>query len=140
MNCNKINYIADLRYKSYACKRILENHPQNLVGRNYDIAVQRYKDILKETIKNPITTKLVMKEVLEEHPVENIHYYEQNKKNIEKNAEIKEMLSELVAREALYKNYNLREQLLEEKRIDLYKVNPKLTGLKKLALRFKLMF
>ena len=69
MQIQRIDYIKDLQYKLYACKRSLETYPEHLVGTEYNLAVNRYGDVLKEKLKNPLCTELAMKNVLDEHPI-----------------------------------------------------------------------
>ena len=141
MFVNKINRIENIQYKSYALKRSLEIYPENFVGHNYDLAINRYSEFLKEKIKNPILTKLSMNKVLKEHPPENRDYFERNLAVAKKDENIKKLLAIITKQEESQKySLDLREKLIEENRIDLVKTTPKLSGLKKLMLRLKIMF
>ena len=140
MTISKIKYIENLLFKSYAYKRSLQPYPNNFNGINYDIAVERYSSLLEEKIKNPIAVKLAMLETEVKNPANDLKYINENLKTLEDNKKIQELLNKVRAVEAQYpKTLALRERLIEEKRIKLMGVTPKLTGLKKNLLKLKLM-
>ena len=140
MQIQRIDYIKDLQYKLYACKSSLETYPKNLVGIEYDLAVSRYEDVLKEKIKNPICTELAMKNLLDEHPFQYKIAYKKNMARIEENESIKKLLAKIAAQEKQQENsLPLRRLLMAENRIDLFTVKPKLKGFKKFLLRLKSM-
>ena len=140
MQVQRIDYIKDLQYKLYACKRSLETYPEHLVGTEYNLAVNRYGDVLKEKLKNPLCTELAMKNVLDEHPIIYKKAYKKNLAKIEDNEYIKGLLSKIAAQEKQQEwSLSLRRALIAEDRIELYAVKPKLKGFKKLLLRLKLM-
>ena len=140
MRIEKINYIKDLQYKSYACKRSLETYPKPLVGAEYDLAVSRYGEFLKEKIKNPLCTELAMRSVLDEHPIVYKKAYKVNQAKLEENEYIKSLLAKIAAREKQQEwSLPLRRALIAEDRIELFMVKPKLKGFKKFLLRLKLM-
>ena len=141
MVINKVDYVENLLFKTYACKRSLEAYPENFVGTNYDVAVERYCSLLKEKIENPIVTKLVATEMAENTPIEKVKNFSINTKKLENNPKIQNLLKKVTALEAQYpKTLAVRERLIEEKRIKLFGVVPKLNGFKKFMLKLKLMF
>lgn len=141
MKINKLDYISTLQDKSYACKRSLEVYPNNLQGQYYQVAVKRYHEILKEEMKNPIATRLAMKKVLEEHPAENLNYFNTNLETISKDTLIKPLLNKLKEKNSEHlQTYKLREELISQNHLDLLVVTPKLTKIKKILLKLKLLF
>ena len=91
-------------------------------------------------MKNPIVTSLITKSVLEEHPIENIKNYAENLKTVEQHPKTQELLAKLAAininnSETQY----IREDLISMGRLDLYSVTPKLSGLKKLMLKLRIL-
>lgn len=141
MSIQRINYIKQLEYKSYAYKRSLETFPEHLTDRAYKLAVNRYENLLNEKISSPVLTELVLKDVLTKHPVEDKAVFKTNKQTLEKDSRIQFLLAKVTKQETLHnKTQKTRDVLLANNRINAYGINPKLTGLKKIMLRLKLMF
>ena len=141
MEINKVDYLENLLFKTYASKRSLEVYPENFVGTNYNIAVESYCSLLKEKIKDPIGTKLVEVEMAEKTSSETLRNYNFNIKKLEKNSKVQELLKKVATIEAQYpKTLAIRERLIEEERIKYFGVEPKLSGFKKFMLKLKLMF
>ena len=136
---NKVQYIQDLSEKAYLCKRTLDKNPNEFFGVTENNAAKYYQDFLKEKVKNPTMATLVFKREVELHPIENYEEFALNHAKLEKKPEIQALLKQIVAKEAMYpKTSHIRQELITQDRISMYYVKPRLTGLKKLALKLKM--
>lgn len=141
MNVNKVDYNSRLSSLAYYCKSSLDKNPSCFIGVQEKNATAYYKDFLIEKLKNPISATLAMRDVVAEHPIECIEDFSQNQRKLDAKPEIRDLINKINAKEDLYpKTCYARQEIIAQDRISLNYVKQKLTGLKKLAFKLKLMF
>ena len=138
---NKIEYITNLYNKAYWCKRALDKPEPNFRNASRDFASKEYKSFLEEMVKNPIASKIAMRDILREHPLEYPYDASQNVKVLEKQPEIDLLIKQIESKQALQADTRvIRNDIINSERISLHSVMPKLRGVKKFIQRLKYMF
>ena len=103
-------------------------------------ALYSYSELLKEKTKNPVGMTIAIRDMLENNPIENVYEFGENLNYLERNPQIDLLVKKLEkSEESFAKIQNTKEDLIFFKRINHGFVTPKLTGIRKLILRFKLM-
>lgn len=120
-------------------KRQLDSNP---AWYDEELAQIRTEDFLKDRIKNPTIADAAMHRYVKRYPFESPKYQIINNiADLEKTPVVDTLIKQ--DRENYKKLYpktgRIREALIQNDRIDLYKVTPKLKGAKKLLLRLKTM-
>lgn len=108
-----------------------------------ELAQIRTEDFLKDRIKNPTIADAALHRYVKKHPYTSSSYQViNNMADLEKTPGVDTLIKQNCENyKKLYpKTGRIRETLIDNSRIDLYKVNPKLTGIKKLLLKLKTMF
>lgn len=137
---NKIMSIKNLYEKAYLCKASMDRCYKHQASDRFTISSQKhYKNFLNEKKRNFLKANIMMRDVLAEHPISNPETYEYNKTFLEKKPEIDILIKECDEFES--KNYKktkeIRKKLIENNRINLYHVTPKMTFWEKIYFKFK---
>ncbi len=140
MKTNKLNYIENLYNKAYYCRASLDKETSFFHGVQEETAAENYKSFLQEKLKNPVAATIAMRDEVRVRPISNIDDFTANRVKLEQKPEIKKLIAQLAAQEINYPGTSyIRQELIAKERVNLHTVTPKLTGIKKLAFKLKLL-
>ena len=138
--CIGADRFTDLRTSAYWCKYDLDKRPGFY---DEELAAEGYTKFLEYKLQHPTTADLAMKDTIKKNPIKNSHFYNKNRKALEKVPEVDYLLSQVNGKiNQLYpKSYPIRKTLIEQNRLSLdCEISPKLSGLKKVMLKLRTLF
>lgn len=135
---NKTNHRYDVvRVKTNFYRQDLDKTEDKFDAKNAEIS---YKNYLQEMIDNPVAAKAALIENLNKNPLKHVYYFYTFKEQLEKIPSIRNLIKKIENIEAKQSRTTLiRETLIANNRVKLDYVTPKLSGLKKILLKSKLI-
>ncbi len=139
MKADKVSYIEGLYNKSYGVKTLLDRDTDWFEAFNKKGATKQYEMYLQEKVKNPVAAAIAMRDTVQKHPINNWEDFTKNRVALERQPQIDKLVKQIEQIEAQYpKTGYIRQELIAQGRVNLNYITPRLTGLKKLALKLKM--